>query len=210
MDLKITPAFKLKFQADKATGEIAGYGSVFLNVDSAGDRVMPGAFKASLARHRSAGTTVKMLWQHRTDMPIGNWTDLREDGNGLFCHGTINSQSSWGRDALAAISDGNVDGLSIGYREVKATPDGVFRNLEELDLLEISPVTFPANPLARLTSKAELADLLTKAGLSRAAAARVAAGGFPALAGSDDTDDTDEIDALIRAVKLSTDRLKEA
>ena len=133
--------------------------------------------------------------------------------HGLFCHGTINSQSSWGRDALAAISDGNVDGLSIGYREVKATPDGVFRNLEELDLLEISPVTFPANPLARLTSKAELADLLTKAGLSRAAAARVAAGGFPALAGSDDTDDTDdtdEIDALIRAVKLSTDRLKEA
>jgi HK97 family phage prohead protease len=205
---KTQPAFRLKFAADQATGEIAGYGSVIGNVDSAGERVMRGAFAGSLARHRAAGTTVKMLWQHYSDMPIGNWTDLREDETGLFLRGKVNRETSWGKDAWAAITDGNVDGLSIGYREIKATPDGVFRNLDELELLEVSVVTFPANPLARLTSKAELADLLTKAGLSRAAAAKVAAGGYPALAG--ETDDPDEIDALIRAVKLSTDRLRRA
>lgn len=206
MDLKKSSAFRIKFAAD-ATGEVAGYGAVFGNIDSYGERVMPGAFTASLAKHRAEGTTVKMLWQHRPEMPIGNWTDLREDSTGLFVKGQINPESSWGRDALASIADGNIDGLSIGYREVRATPDGVLSNLEVLDLYEISPVTFPANPLARLTSKAELTDLLTKAGLSRAAAARVASGGFPALA-SETGDDPDEIDALLQAVKHSTQRFR--
>src|SRR5437868_963534 len=125
MDLKVSPAFRLKFAADQTTGQIEGYASVFGNVDSAGERVVPGAFSASLQRHKAAGTSVKMLWQHLTDMPIGNWTSLREDSAGLYAKGEINLESSWGKDAWAAITSGNIDGLSIGYRAVKATPDGV-------------------------------------------------------------------------------------
>ncbi len=131
-----------------------------------------------------------MLWAHNPDQPIGKWTDIIEDERGLFLKGALNLASSRGKDAWAHVEAGDVDGLSIGYREIKATPDGIYRRLEALDLLEVSIVTFPANRSARIGSKRELEAMLTKSGLSRGAAAKIAAGGWPALAGMDEETQT--------------------
>ena len=106
---------------------------------------------------------------------------------------------------------GDVDGLSVGYREVKARTEKDARVLEELTLFEVSVVTFPANieatveTVKSLNSKNELVDLLRGAGLAKAAAVRIAAGGWPALAGADHhekaRDLADLIDRATAAIK---------
>jgi uncharacterized protein len=186
MTTKSAPAYRIKFTADGDAGEISGLGSIFGNVDSYGEIVAPGAYRKSLAAHRKAGTAPLMLWQHDTWSPIGKWTEVTETSEGLFVRGKFNLETSWGRDAWAAVQGGDVDGLSVGYREVKASEVGQYRRLDELDLLEISVVSFPANRSARIQrvgSKRELEDLLIKSGLPREAAKIVARGGYPALAG---------------------------
>lgn len=183
---KRAPALRIKFAAESA-GLISGLGSLFGNVDSHGDIVEPGAFAKSLSQHRATKTAPLMLWQHNADEPIGRWIEFEETREGLALRGQINLGSSRGRDAWAHIEAGDVDGLSIGYREVRARPDGPYRRIDEVDLLEVSVVSFPANRGARihLASKRELEDALIKSGLSREAASRVARGGWPALAGDD-------------------------
>ncbi|PLU73433.1 HK97 family phage prohead protease [Sinorhizobium meliloti] len=141
-------ALQIKDLSDEGTFE--GYGSVFGNVDSYGEKVMPGAFVASLAKHRREGSTVLMLWQHNPDVPIGVWEDLAEDSKGLWGKGRLIMEVQKARETHALMKAKAIGGLSIGYREVKVTPDGNVRNLEELDLREISPVSFPANRRARI------------------------------------------------------------
>lgn len=141
-------ALQIKDLSDEGTFE--GYGSVFGNVDSYGEKVMPGAFVASLAKHRGEGSTVLMLWQHNPDVPIGVWEDLAEDSKGLWGKGRLIMEVQKARETHALMKAKAIGGLSIGYREVKVTPDGNVRNLEELDLREISPVSFPANRRARI------------------------------------------------------------
>ncbi|KQT04140.1 HK97 family phage prohead protease [Rhizobium sp. Leaf386] len=210
-DIKTLSAYKVKFAADPSrSGVISGYGSIAGNVDAVGDIVERGAFAKSLATFKSNGSTPRMLWQHNPDMPIGSWTDLHEDSNGLYLTGKMNLSTSWGKDAWAATEAGDVDGLSIGYREIKARPDGMFRRLEELELFEVSLVTFPANPKARvrLNSKRELETILVKSGLSQAAATKVAAGGWGALNNNPTDDDPEAVAAIIRAVKASTQAIR--
>ncbi|MQU72348.1 HK97 family phage prohead protease [Sinorhizobium meliloti] len=141
-------ALQIKDLSDEGTFE--GYGSVFGNVDSYGEKVMPGAFVASLAKHRREGSTILMLWQHNPDEPIGVWEDLAEDSKGLWGKGRLIMEVQKARETHALMKAKAIGGLSIGYREVKVTPDGNVRNLEELDLREISPVSFPANRRARI------------------------------------------------------------
>jgi HK97 family phage prohead protease len=141
-------ALQIKDLSDEGTFE--GYGSVFGNVDSYGEKVMPGAFVASLAKHRREGSTILMLWQHNPDVPIGVWEDLAEDSKGLWGKGRLIMEVQKARETHALMKAKAIGGLSIGYREVKVTPDGNVRNLEELDLREISPVSFPANRRARI------------------------------------------------------------
>ncbi|MDW9588674.1 HK97 family phage prohead protease [Sinorhizobium meliloti] len=141
-------ALQIKDLSDEGTFE--GYGSVFGNVDSYGEKVMPGAFVASLAKHRREGSTVLMLWQHNPDEPIGVWEDLAEDSKGLWGKGRLIMEVQKARETHALMKAKAIGGLSIGYREVKVTPDGNVRNLEELELREISPVSFPANRRARI------------------------------------------------------------
>lgn len=177
----------LQVKADDS-GVIVGYPSVFDVVDYGGDIVVPGAFKASLAQHARQKTGVPMLWYHDPAKPIGQWTELREDGKGLYGVGKINLDTSAGRDAYASVKSGDVTGLSIGYRTnlSEPLPTGG-RKLIEVDLQEVSIVTFPMNPASRLTgvkhlvTKAEAVEFLREAGLSKDAAKRFAAGGFPAL-----------------------------
>lgn len=141
-------ALQIKDLSDEGTFE--GYGSVFGNVDSCGEKVLPGAFVASLAKHRREGSTVLMLWQHNPDEPIGVWEDLAEDSKGLWGKGRLIMEVQKARETHALMKAKAIGGLSIGYREVKVTPDGNVRNLEELELREISPVSFPANRRARI------------------------------------------------------------
>jgi HK97 family phage prohead protease len=164
----------VRFKAEDVAedGTFTGYGSVFNVEDGGGDIVMPGAFAASLAEHARRGTTVKLLWQHRSDEPIGVWLDIREDNHGLVCRGQIISSFDRGRQALELMRRGAIDGLSIGYEckvwewdadgETQGSeygpmmgpygcyPSQGIRRLKEIDLWEVSVVTFPMNVDARV------------------------------------------------------------
>lgn len=153
-----TKAFDFEVKADDA-GVIEGYGSIFGNVDKGGDKVMPGAFADSIAQALKGARTIKMLWYHDPTQPIGVWDELVEDGKGLKVKGRIILEVARAKEVLALIKAGVVGGLSIGYRSLKDRMDGDVRLLEKLDLLEVSPVTFPMNDKAKVTSaKAEGCD----------------------------------------------------
>ncbi len=135
---------------------IEGYASIFGLTDQGGDVVEAGAYAASLAALAASGRRVKMLWQHDPAQPIGVWDEVREDGKGLYVRGRILSEVAQGRDAAALLAAGAIDGLSIGYRTVKSERDGKGRRrLVELDLWEVSLVTFPMLPDARVGAKAD-------------------------------------------------------
>lgn len=131
-------------------GVVAGYASIFGNLDSGGDSVQPGAFARSLAARPAA--QVRMLWQHDPDEPIGVWEHIAEDARGLFVRGRILGDVARGRDVLSLLRAGAIDGLSIGFKTIRARAGdrpGV-RMLLEVDLWEISIVTFPMNEAARI------------------------------------------------------------
>jgi uncharacterized protein len=135
---------------------IAGYASVFGATDQGGDVVQAGAYAASLARLATKGGRVKMLWQHDPARPIGVWDEVREDARGLWVKGRILTDVAQGREAVALIGAGAIDGLSIGYRTVKAHKDDTGRRcLSELELWEVSLVTFPMLAEARVAAKGD-------------------------------------------------------
>ena len=135
---------------------IEGYASRFGQCDQGNDVVASGAYRTSLKRLEDAGRGVKMLWQHDPAQPIGVWDEVREDGTGLFVKGRILDSVEKGREAAALIAAGVIDGLSIGYRTKAATKDKQGRRvLTELELWEVSLVTFPMLPSARVSAKGE-------------------------------------------------------
>ena len=160
-----TKAFDFEVKADDA-GVIEGYGSIFGNVDKGGDKVMPGAFADSIAQAMKGARTIKMLWYHDPTQPIGVWDELVEDGKGLKVKGRMILEVARAKEVLALMKAGVVAGLSIGYRSLKDRMDGDIRLLEKLDLWEVSPVTFPMNDKAKVTSaKADgCEDIIEKLG----------------------------------------------
>lgn len=197
--------FKFADADAAARGEFVGYASVFGNVDLGGDVVERGAFTNTLAR-RKAGD-VLMLWGHDLrGVPIGKWIDLREDDRGLVARGQLTLDIPRARDVHAAMKEGTVKGLSIGYMVPKDGAEfdrnGRVRRLKAVDLFEISVVNLPMNPRAQVArvkaadmTEREIERLLTRdAGLSRSEARALMRGGLPALkamrdagAGADDT-----------------------
>lgn len=135
---------------------VEGYASLFGHTDRGGDVVEPGAYAASLAAMKAEGARVKMLWQHDPARPIGVWDEVREDDRGLWVKGRLLADVALAREASALLEAGAIDGLSIGYRTVRATKDaGGKRRLNELELWEVSLVTFPMLPEARIGAKAD-------------------------------------------------------
>ncbi|ALK10128.1 HK97 family phage prohead protease [Blastochloris viridis] len=132
---------------------IEGYASLFGRADLARDVVEAGAFGTAL-RRRGAGN-IRMLWQHDPMQPIGVWLSIAEDGCGLYCRGRLVPDAAKSAEVAALLKAGALDGLSIGYRTVRARLDPVtrLRRLIEIDLWEISIVTFPLLPEARLRAK---------------------------------------------------------
>jgi HK97 family phage prohead protease len=133
-------------------GTFEGYGSVFGNVDADGDVIEPGAFTKSLLNHRSHQTLPALLWMHDPYNPVGRYLEVREDLRGLYVKGQLILESTQGRDAYALLKGGAVNGLSIGYVPKSWEFDKAqkTRKLKEVDLWEVSLVTFPANALARV------------------------------------------------------------
>lgn len=138
---------------------IEGYASLFGAVDQGGDVVEAGAFGRALKRLADKGGKVRMLWQHDPAQPIGIWDEVREDGRGLYVKGRILTETARGREAAALIGAGAMDGLSIGYRTIQASKDAQGRRLlREVELWEVSVVTFPMLPEARIEPKSDSPD----------------------------------------------------
>ncbi|MDE2363122.1 MAG: HK97 family phage prohead protease [Hyphomicrobiales bacterium] len=133
-------------------GVFEGYASLFGVADLGRDVVEKGAFAASLVKR--GPSRVKMLWQHDASEPIGAWLSIVEDARGLKVKGRLNLAVRRAREILALMRDGQVDGLSIGFRTEQATQDRKtgLRHLQKIDLWEISLVTFPMLPQARVTT----------------------------------------------------------
>lgn len=134
-------------------GRFSGYASVFGAPDEGGDIVMPGAFSKSLSRRRAEN--IRLLFQHDPKEPVGLWESVREDGFGLWAEGRLVAGVPRADALRALIGRGAVDGLSIGFRTVKATrePASGHRRLWQIDLWEISIVTFPMMERARIASR---------------------------------------------------------
>ena len=165
----LSPSLETKFTPLNGTaddGMIEGYAAIFGEPDRGGDIIERGAFAAGLARRP---VTVKLLWQHDPAQPVGVWDSVAEDARGLYVKGRLLTEVQRGAEASALLNAGALDGLSIGYRAVKADRRGAHRHLTEIDLWEISIVTFPMHANARLHSPMdEMAEALrTAAGAFR-------------------------------------------
>ncbi|MFT4013196.1 MAG: HK97 family phage prohead protease [Paracoccus sp. (in: a-proteobacteria)] len=135
---------------------LEGYASLFGLTDQSGDVVVKGAYAASLKRLEARGDKVRMLWQHDPARPIGVWDEIREDDKGLWVKGRLLPEIAQAREAAALIAAGAIDGLSIGYRTISAERDGRGRRLlSEVELWEVSLVTFPMLAEAKVGRKSE-------------------------------------------------------
>lgn len=154
-EVKFTGAPLAKVSTD---GAFEGYASLFGVVDLGRDVVLPGAFRETLDLRPPR--SVKLLWQHDPSHPLGVWHDIREDGRGLKVRGQLNLAVAKAREIHALMRSGAVDGLSIGFRTEKFRKDAAtgVRKLEKLDLWEISIVTFPMLPGARVGAVKGLPD----------------------------------------------------
>lgn len=149
-----TGFLELKAEDGDPEGTIRGYGSIWDAVDSYGEATVKGCFKKSLAAWRKSKRPIKMLWNHSSLEPIGGWYEFEEDDKGLALVGRLNLEVRRAQETYSLIKNREIDGLSIGYYEIKADPfdweSDEPRKLYELDLREVSPVTFPALREAQL------------------------------------------------------------
>lgn len=202
----------LKIKSVSDNGEFEGYASVFDVVDSYGDVVVKGAFEKTLKKWRERKDFPPVLWQHQMDEPIGPFTEMKEDERGLFVKGRLLIEDDpLAKRALAHMKAGSVKGMSIGYMVVDAEyhkQDDIYY-LKEIDLWEVSIVTFPANTEAKIT---EVKNMLLKGetpspsnveralrealGFSRTQAKGFMAKGYGALQQRDAETDEDALDSL--------------
>lgn len=178
----------IEMKAAEEPGRFSGYGAVFGNVDATGDVIRAGAFKETLGEWRSRGRWPAMLLQHGGGMfggaedmlPVGTWLDMGEDRRGLRVEGQLFALGTEkGQYIYEGLKSGALDGLSIGFQTRESIggtragePD---RTITNIDLWEVSIVTFPANPKARVTAVKgltidqlrDLENTLRDAGLSR-------------------------------------------
>jgi HK97 family phage prohead protease len=192
-----------------------GYASVFGVVDQGMDVVERGAFTKSLG----SGRKVKMLWQHDSNKPIGKWDVMQEDERGLFVRGRLLKGIKQAEEAATLMRNDVIDSMSIGYRVAEAMEEGSgrVRKLMEVELFEISLVTFPMLEAAKITAMKSITTIrefegaLRDAGFSKTEAKAIAAEGFKGLSDHrDDVDDDLEDDADNLALQSEIQKLMEA
>lgn len=191
------------FSSITADGFFEGYACLFDKADLGGDVIRKGAFTKSLQQRGQTG--IKLLYQHDPNQPVGQWLNIREDEKGLFVQGQLATGVEKAREIHTMMKAGILDGLSIGFRTVIGRKDSQsgLRHLIELDLWEISIVTFPMQPDARISSVKSITDqdvplttslskrelerkLMHDAGLSRSQARALMAYGHSGLSGMQD------------------------
>jgi len=131
-------------------GFFEGYASIFGVVDQGRDIIEKGAFKRTIKDRGAVG--IKMLWQHDPSEPIGVLDEIYEDSHGLYVKGRLLMDVKRAHEAHALMVVGALDGLSIGFKTIRARRDEAngYRHLLEMDLWEVSLVTFPMQPAARI------------------------------------------------------------
>lgn len=210
--------FELK--ALDENGTFSGYGSVFGIEDSYREVVAPGAFRNTLADWEKKGRLPSLLWQHDQRQPIGVYTAMREDERGLYVEGQLlKDDVHRAREAYALMKANALSGLSIGFltRDDSYDEKTETRILKEVDLWEVSLVTFPANDAARIGAvkaalkAGELPSIqdferhLRESGFTRSQALLIASKGYKALAQSESEDDglTEAASTLLALFKSS-------
>ena len=202
---RLNVPFEIKSVSD--TGEFEGYASVFGVEDSYGDVVMPGAFKRTLEEWSKKGRLPVMLWQHKSDEPLGPYTEMKEDEKGLFVRGRfLIEDDPLARRAHAHLKAKSIGGMSIGFimRDYEYDKQlGVYK-LTDIDLWEVSIVTFPANDEARVSevksaldrgeipSEIEVERALREAGFSLPQAKAFMAKGYGAISSQRNTEQTND------------------
>lgn len=219
---RLFSSFECKFADNDNTGTFEGYAATFGNVDHGGDVIVKGAFKRSLKEWKGRGKLPKMLVQHggwgmsdRDGLPVGKWESMSEDESGLYVKGRlINLDTDLGKRLYGCLREGEIDKMSIGYRArtytLGTTSEEPRRTLKEIDLFEVSLVTFPMNDEASITSVKSFAEISIRdveralvsgmlPPLSEDEAKALLAGGFKSLCQERDAraEDVDELKALI-------------
>lgn len=220
MELKyIERPFEIKGVSEDGTFE--GFGSVFGNVDLYKEIVAPGAFAESLAGWKAAGRLPPVLWQHRSGEPIGPFLSMEEQAVGLHVKGQLLVDDvQRAKEARALMKAKAVNGLSIGFVTREDSYDRVtgIRTLKKVDLWEVSVVTFPANPLAQISSVKSAIDAIETVrdaesflrDVGRLSNAQAAAfiSRFKSLSGQRESDELGELVSAIKkrnaALSLST------
>lgn len=203
--------FSLKIKSVSETGEFEGYASVFGEKDSHSDIVISGAFTKSLAAWKEKGMMPAMLWQHKQDEPIGIYTEIREDENGLYVKGRLLiDDDPLAKRAHAHLKAGSITGLSIGYSLVdyEWSKEKEAWILKEIELWEVSLVTFPSGDSARVSDVKNtfergevpapklIEKVLRDAGMSRQQAKAFMSKGYNAIDTQRDADIESSLNAL--------------
>jgi uncharacterized protein len=212
-------AFDLEVKATTDAGHFSGYGSVFGVIDSYNEIVAPGAFANSLAALKASGRSLPILWQHDSSTPIGAWSSLQEDATGLLGEGDLwLDVAPVANVAYRGMQAKAITGLSIGYYVISSSYNektGVY-TLNELDLIEISIVTNPANSEARveavksviahggIPSLPEFERFLREAGFSKSQAAVIANRGLKHLHQSESGSEANDVSRLLDSLKSIT------
>lgn len=208
-------AFDIKGVSDE--GEFEGYGSIFGNKDLGGDIIIKGAFSKSIATN-----PVSMLWQHDNKQPIGVYSEVKEDAKGLYVKGKLSLGVKQADEARILMKDGAIKGLSIGYyiKEFEWDAEQEAYILMEVELHEVSLVTFPMNTLAVVESvktllagggiptKRQIESTLRDAGFSSSQAKAFIANGYDGLSHKDRDDSEDVHSGLIESLRKLTDIMK--
>lgn len=214
-------SLKLLEGEEGSEGKIQGYGAVFGNKDFHGDIISPNAFDSTLSGDPSK---VKMLWMHNSSRPVGVWNRIDKDEFGLITEGSLLLDVQDGRDARAHAKAGTVDGLSVGFIPKTERFDKTLNAnvIEDVKLLEISLVTFPANDLARIShvksmneisseedlvrTKRAIESYLREVGLSKSFAQSIVANGVKAegIASEDRDGQAKELTDLIGAISKTS------
>lgn len=186
-----------EIKAISEDGSFSGHGSVFGVVDAYGDSIQPGAFARTLKEWDQRGKRPKLLLQHDPSQIVGKWTAMREDARGLYVEGQLFIDLPLARATWTLMKEGQLDGLSIGFSLPKAGTEfdatTKVNRIKDVDLWEVSIVTFPANTAATVEAvkaalgnprefERQLRDVL---GLTQSEAKKLMAEGYKAVAPRD-------------------------
>lgn len=194
-----TAEFKFDIKEVGSKGEFEGYASTFGNIDNGGDIIAPEAFDKALEDYREKGIRPKMLWQHDWSEVIGIWDSMSKDESGLKVKGKLILDLPRAKEVHTLLTHKAIDGLSIGFRtrDAEYVDNTGVRMLKDIDLKEISVVTFPMNESATVTGVKHLDSLrdveriLRDAGVPGNFAKLVAKHGYEAAAKMKDQRDAD-------------------